>query len=1579
MSKKFLVGLFPVLNKYARFNKLVSRWLSGGSKQYAVCLPITIGMGTASCLLFLLIFLPTLAKCIVLNDSTLHSSPKIAPSTTVTRTFSQLPATQASVNDPINIPAYILADSVAAERAKAMEAHQRVMEKNAFVSNLAEAAFMELPVGIASADNNPSYAIILSKIEVNDRGTYVDAYLMFELPNTGDKIAFRGKNIEFTYDGGFTGSGRLELVGTYPIKLSNHALLSLVGTRGNTFVDFDCNGFKGMGIEAELEFSRDIIIPEDEKGKPLPGNERVRTRFTTYAQSWNDLLVGVNLPPFQIAGLNGFGFSVLEAYLDWSDVANPSGIVFPPGYTSPFSSSEASAQEDPSLNGGDLSSLWQGIYMQRLQVRLSPSFKKSNDSTRRVSVGVERMLLDDRGFSGNVFVENIIEAGDMSGWAYTLDKLAVEVVLNDVKGFELAGKLTIPVVKNKEGQPTRFGYRAQRDAAGNYQFAVKVDDQLKLPVLIADLTLYQGSTVSVVEKNDRFYPTAILNGHLGIKGTANGPKPELAGIRFEGLRISALEPKFDIQALGFGREGQQQQVSKFPVAINNILIKKEKDRLGLGFDLIVNIGGSSAEEGFGGTAGLVVWGQRKTKDLKNAEGQVIGTDRYGWEFDKVELSAVGISVKKPGVFDIAGTVRFFDSDPTYGEGFSGEIKGALSKIQTKFTLFALFGKKDTYRYWYADALVEFTPGVPIIPGILEANGFGGGYYHRMKQGAQPASGVIGKAPSGITYIPDENARGIRAMMMIATPRPELMNGLVSLEVAMNRSGGINSVTFAGNAKFLSFEQIAKAKMKELAGDAASGKVAGKLATMLGGQMYANMKMHFDNENDVFHGTMEAYINVAGGLVRGVSQGNKAGWAVIHFERAYWQVLIGTPDQPLGIEVARLFKSKSYFMAGKNIPGSPPPPSQVIEILGGKDLDYMRDMNALQSGMGVAFGLSFIVDTGNLRFLMFYGRFAAGAGADLMLKDYGDGYHCAGSSGPFGINGWYANGQVYAFVQGKIGVRVNLRFYKGNYDILSIGAAAILQGKGPNPFWMKGVVGGHFRILGGLVKGKCRFEVTVGQDCKPVGEQDLLADVNMIAEISPAKDSKEVDVFTTPQVAFNIPVGEIFEITDLENKTHYFRAMLDEFSVKNGAEILTGELTWNADNDVVVFDGRDILPGEKKLDAYARLTFEERVNGVWKKVTFQGKVVEEIAKTTFETGTAPDFIPPNNVLVSYPLAGMVNFYPKEYNRGFIQLKDGQPYLFNLGPEWIQKARMTSGNGYVETDFAYNSSTRRVDFTMPAGFGNAKVYQFEILNLPRQNTVIDANVQKVQTELAPSSDGGSTTLTTKNIEGNLEKLEAKSIYSSTFRTSKYNTFVEKMRGVTLTQSVRVDLGRFAFVLASYVKGDEAFDNFEVIGKEGTPKLVQMEAVTVNNQWFAKHLNPMLYDGYPYNGWTVARPNPEKLGVPPVRDIYVGNQLSTLGFKRNDNALVAYPFTSEYIIYNLGESVDQDYNSIKQQAANFVVDSPQRINDRVGYILLSRPPFIKYGEYKIKLSYKIPGIENATSSYEWLMFNTIPDFDN
>ena len=98
----------------------------------------------------------------------------------------------------------------------------------------------------------------------------------------------------------------------------------------------------------------------------------------------------------------------------------------------------------------------------------------------------------------------------------------------------------------------------------------------------------------------------------------------------------------------------------------------------------------------------------------------------------------------------------------------------------------------------------------------------------------------------------------------------------------------------------------------------------------------------------------------------------------------------------------------------------------MDVLSQAGLRYDHDIssNDLAGGRGLAFGASLQLNTGDLRFLIFYANFAAGLGFDVMLKDYGDS-HCEGRSERIGVNGWYAHGQAYAYLQGELGVRVKI--------------------------------------------------------------------------------------------------------------------------------------------------------------------------------------------------------------------------------------------------------------------------------------------------------------------------------------------------------------------------------------------------------------------------------------------------------------------------------------------------------------------------------------------------------------------------
>lgn len=1491
-----------------------------------------------------------LANNLVVKDSLSSSHPigDFNRDDASTRLFPGLaPAIQAQEFDLVKLKP-IVDDSLLQQRDRAHSLRDDVEKAQRFRETLDASSVVDLPIGIVKSGGAIDYSIVIDRITLNPQGSILDAYVSFTIPQTGDRIAFGGL-IPLSRDGGIVGTAKIYLLGDHYIELSESSLLTLVGSKSaGTFVEIDCNGFKGMSIEANIEFDKELLKPEDAKGKVIE-NKSLQINFQTYVQDWNELLVKISFPPFQVNGLEDVGFHIEDAYLDWSDLTNPQGLVFPVGYESAY------------LTSGN-PNLWRGFFLKKAEVRL-PNKLSEAGSGKRTAIGVENMVIDDTGFSGKIFAEYLIQAGDMNGWSFTLDRLKVGLMSNQVQEFELAGLISVPAFK-KEGKDAQMGYRASRGTNGNYIFAVSIAEEVKLPLWAAEVSLYKGSSFIVSEKNDKFYPSASLNGMLSIRAFSKGPKAEISGVRFENLILSTEAPYFKPGTFGVGSADAGSKASGFPLVIKNIGIKSSatENKVGLSMDVTINIGGKPAEEGFSGTAGLIVWGDLSAPTPANTETGNTQSQGSTWEFEKVEITAVGISISKPGAYKLAGLIRFFDEDPVYGDGFNGSLEGSFKdKIAVKAN--AIFGKTPTYRYWFADALVTFKGGLALAPSFA-AYSFGGGFYSKMKQASGGAGSILGTTSSGITYIPDENSMGLRAYMDFGSqPKEQAYNGDVTFEIAMNRHGGITKVSFIGNIYFLTPEfKVSNQLVKNGAMEVSEKKtkVLDKLTPR--SQVYGNVSLLFDNENDVFHGDIEVYVNVVGGIVKGIGAGNKAGWAVLHFASDEWYVLIGTPEQPIGLEVARMFRASSYFMMGKNLPGSPPPPSKVSEILGGVNLDYMRDMNVLQSGLGLAFGMGFSVDTGDLRFLIFYGRFAAGAGFDIMLKDYGSGYHCEGSNDPFGINGWYANGQAYAYVEGKIGIRVNLKFYKGDYDILAIGAAAVLQAKGPNPFWMKGMVGGYYRILGGLVKGSCRFEVTVGKECKPIGESNPLQDVSIIADISPVKGTDDVDVFSTPQVAFNIPIGEIFEITDIENKKRSFRARLEELSARDGGNLQEATQKWNVTRDAVVLDTRDILPPQKEIKVLAKVVFEEKVNGSWQVVRYDGKAVEEVAETNFTTGTAPDYVPHSNVEFSYPIIGQYNFYINEMRDGFIRLRKGQPYLFEKNREWTQKGRIFSLNkeDSVEFNFVYDPGSKSINYILPGSLTTSSINQFELVSIPRQSAAVDENIRKKSTQLEGAEE--QVEITTKEIEGETLTSGIKAVFDMQFRTSMYSTFSEKMASLPLSNSYVQVISPGFYVLGRSFSDKEYFDRDE-IGANGKESLIKAE-VSLDNSWYRTVASPLIYANYPLGGFIrISHRDPIQLGVPPASAAYV-SQYAVPDFNNQSFSLRTGAASFKNNFYEIAK---RDFLDVQGAAARYYSTYPNSSPEAIINIVPASMPDLLKENYKVKWLYVIPGVDKPLSEFE------------
>ncbi len=1436
-----------------------------------------------------------------------------------------------------------------------------------FIKTIDASSKFELPVGISKSIGGINYDVAIYAVRLKPLYAELDMVMQIEIPQNGKQLTFMAKGIKLSNQGGIVGDATLQLVGDYGINFNGDKIQLILkgGTKeelGGTYAKIDCDGFKEIGIDANVVFSRDLLLPENLNGTIQP-DVRVTTSFKSIIANWNDLLVQVSLPNFQVKGLTGFGFTVDQAVFDFSDLRNSPSVVFPKGYTS--------SQMLP-----DNQNLWRGFYVRQLSVRLPQQFK--NKDNARTTLSAYNMIIDQQGVSGLFEGKKLIalDKGDMSGWAFSLDSLGIELQANQLVQAGFNGGIVIPI----SGGQKSFDYKAIISNDDNYLFNVIAKSDMSFPMFqAAKVEIYKGSSLEVRVLNGTFLPKANLHGRMNVQGKLSdgGQGVELADIRFENLQIQSVKPFIQVGTFSFGSEALQQKMAGFPVSISEIGLRNITDKeLGLDFKLKLNLVGES-NGAFAADAGLTVVGNMGT------EGGA-----QSWRFKTVEVREIGVDING-GAFKFKGRLIFYRNDIAYGDGFNGIIDAEFASM-VKVKASAIFGNVKGMRYWYADAMINFSPGILIFPGV-GINGFGGGAYFKMKMDNSGKGSALGKTASGIVYVPAENAGlGLKATVSICSnPKEEAFNVDATFEISFYERGGVRYMAFMGNAfiatgaldNVLGKIQASTGKLLDVVKKAEASASKGLLASGQAdnatieavhgttesegkrGAISAKVFISFDFENSVLHGNFKVGIDVATVITGG-------GEAVLHFAPQEWYVYIGTPENRfnLGIGIGSIrAQADSYFMVGTKILGSPPPPEAVSRILGGINLDYMKDLNEIGTGAGFAFGSSFSINTGKMTFLIFYAKFEAGLGFDLMLKNYGD-VRCEGNSDRIGINGWYANGQIYAYLEGAVGIKVDLFFVKGDFEILSIGAAAILQAQFPNPFWMQGTVGGKFNILGGLVSGSCSFQVTLGSKCKLVQKQEnVLSNIRVISQMTPAEGEKEVNVFNAPQAVFNMPVNKVFNVSDKDiGKTFQrsFRIKLEQFKFTSDGKDIVGAMQWNDAQDVVAFNSVDILPPKKEIKGLVEVSFEESKNGVWTQAVFDGKRVTEKLEITFTTGTAPDYIPHSNIEYTYPVIGQLNYYKDETREGYIKLKQGQPYLFEPAAEWNQVGRFTSASG-KKSDFGFAYNAGLVTFSTPSDLQTNQPYAFELLNVPKQAAgAVDRNVSEQKNKVVVGNENTDTEIKTKKAEGSLTDLEEKAIFTANFKASRYASLNEKLTNLSLSKGWTWSLQTGVNELGSNVDG-EVFDKFEFVDATYTRNaLLQFEADLTGNNWYENFVYPLTYEGYPLNGSIRLLKRQEAfLDVPPARAIYLRQSPNNIALTPEMITSGNYnlPTNQAAIIYNLPLEMYRDYLDLQATAANLSVSQSNGKTDR---LLITPFPVLRQGDYKIRVKHVLPGVNKVTS---------------
>ena len=1460
---------------------------------------------------------------------------------------------------------------------------------------------VDLPVGLKKKLGNSVVTIGISNAKFMLGYTELTVFCKVILPQkdaaTGKQkeIFFGADNVKLSKGGGLIGDANLVLLGDVPIAFNGgNLLLTLKGgldmqtgkVQKLTYAKLECGGIKEIGLSADVTFPQSMLVAMDNNYKTDNGR-RVKGSFSTIVTDWNDILAEFSIPePFAIKGLENFAITIDKAVFDFSDVKNSADVVFPPGYENLIPGNEQ---------------LWRGVYINKLQIILPKEFKKRG-KVERVSFEANQMLIDNMGLTGNFAANNILRSGSASGWEFSVDKFFIDVKANHLTAAGFDGYIALPLTKTQKDdslKSTAFGYKAIISPGGQYLMRVSTLSNLKFDVWQASAHIDADSYLELLVNNGQFRPKAVLTGGLDInvvkqnseetKSDSSKSITNIKGIVFQQLVLQTEAPYIQVKYFGYKGDAK---LSNFPISIYDIGLSINSRQIMLGIGVKINL----------------MAGKISAKTHFDIVGEMIAeNETTHYAYKKIELNDIIIDSANFGSFKINGKVHFNRNHPTMGSGFEGDLiltikLGNEIKVSAK----AAFGSKPlstgettAFRYWYVDALAS---GFTIPCGTFSITGIGGGAsYHMLRSATMVVDSIF--VPTKLGYIPSpEMGLGFRAMVMFNVGTSAICKGEAGLEMMFTSSGGLANIGFYGKAFVLPSEAMKKlyanvSKIKEtmqdnlgsLAQKMSSVKdasnflqksAAGKFTDMAQNNYPTNGKsvgsegligayigINYDFQNHVLHANLDLYVNILGVIV-GRGSGNRAGWAVMHFAPQEWYIYLGTPTDKMGLKMgvgSISVQAGGYFMAGTHIPGSPPPPPIVAEILGlqTSELDYMRDLNALGNGRGFAFGADFSLNTGDLRFLMFYASFQAGMGFDIMLKDYAD-VHCVGSSKPIGMNGWYANGQSYAYLQGELGIQIKLMFIKKKIPIIKAGAAVLLQAKLPNPSWFRGYVGGYFSILGGMIKGRFHFKVTIGEVCE-MSNAGPLDGVKVIADITPADKASQVDVFTSPQAVFNMPVEKPFTIDD-DQGTKTYRIKLAAYTLSSKGKPVAGTLKWNDRNDAVSFESSEILPPNADMKANVKVLFEEQKNGLWQTVYDHGVKAIEEKEIIFTTGIAPDNIPLTNIAYAYPVTDQKFLFPKEYGKGYVQLKRGQAYLLNQ-PEYQQQAQFAIGNeNTAVSTFSYDSTARKINFVLPA-LQTEKTYTYTLAGVTQKKVAKEI----VEQSKTISEENNDIQIADNKAAGTVTSDKPHLFLTYNFGTSVHNSFKEKMLSKTVQQSLYEIILSDVGALQADISSSEMFDQTELSGSSytGNSPLVQPIA-TLNDDWFKQDINPLVYADYPSSPKFILTRDTALLGIPPARAIDVMTWYSQMLVSAPNNSLLKTKLPYRYY---LGYYYKTDFSDLQYKIVNQYVQQPYSVPQSVQRFITRTFPVMRAGKYKVLYRYILPG-NMQTSEQEFEFENPV-----
>ncbi|MCK9451914.1 MAG: hypothetical protein M0Q90_09510 [Bacteroidales bacterium] len=964
---------------------------------------------------------------------------------------------------------------------------------------------------------------------------------------------------------------------------------------------WDCSGFRHLKLVGNVQFSREMLRPVN--GNYNSPDNRLTGFFDTEVVSLEDVIYSVSIQePYHFA-LAGKSLKVESpiVFIDRSESQNPTGLAAPVGYT------------------GVIDNTWNGIFFPTLEIEIDLFENQVLQANNFFFDG----MMTGRILGTNIFDINQQTVGNMN---ISLDTVDINLVQNNFRKYHFAGK-----INPRLNETFTLNYLMDYDlpdvnGQSNIHGRVLMDENLNLPLdFIYSTFVVSDNSTLIFDKigNDPFRPVLTLNGNLSLQGDfdnigeVNLPQMEVSEMKLR-TNPGAGEKYFDLGTFSFS--SPQKNVGGFNITITdveNIYNSNFPREFGMNFIYRLNLGATAETFSVVGNFGI------------KAKAEIIDR-KLDYSFKGVSFDSLSINGNL-SVADFEGKLYFFKNHATYGNGLQGRVS-ANFEPGVSLLAKAYFGKvkvgQSTHQYWGVFGGVRFDNPVPVM-GVIDCSGFAGGIYYNMKnpQSGNPNPRRVQEPNASniaVTLVPEVNSTGFAAKVWLESAAGgDAFKSMSTIGAEFNsNSWSLNRLFLEGNLWI----------MPENNTDV---------------PVWADLNVNLDTRARSLSGTFDGYIKHWS--LEGTQSNYKAGSINMFISANRWWVYVGTPGNRIGVSVPAIGADlNGYLCIGNPVPDIPALPQAIRDVLTGTTIGNFRDSN-VQQGKGFVFGASFDLDPPAKTVLGIRGDIRLLLGFDLSLIKYTDEVSCDGVNPVtnLGINNWYAQGQIYAYVYASLGIHVDVWFAEGTFNIFRGEAGAALASGLPNPTWATGAIGGRYRILGGAIKGSFSYEFTVGEVCRPTQIVDNpVADLKIIESINLNNNARDVSPFVSITTALNFKPDQIFSIelvTDEdETYTRTFRARLSpqikrgstNISVRNNVlEEGTGDdLYYSLETTPTA-----VLVGNTRYQLQLNAFFEERKNAQWAVAkSNSGQEVRQNMLVNFTTGALPDRIPASVVKSSVPV-------------------------------------------------------------------------------------------------------------------------------------------------------------------------------------------------------------------------------------------------------------------------------------------------------------------------------------------------------